>query len=363
MHTDAYASETERWKAVIERDPLADGRFVYAVLTTGIYCRPHCASRRPRRENVRFFDTGEQAKDAGFRPCRRCAPEADAAPNRAAEAVLRACALIENSERPPSLRELAATVGLSPAHFQRLFRKHLGVSPKQYALQKRLERVHETLRHDETITTAIHAAGFESGSRFYEGAEGALGMKPTQFRRGGDGTTISYAVSQTSLGLALVAVTDLGVCRIDLGDDVQTLVARLRDAFPKARLQGAAPELEGCITQALACLDEPTQAAALPLDIRGTAFQRQVWAALRSIPAGAKTTYTQIARQIGRPKAVRAVANACAANSIAVVVPCHRVLRGDGGLGGYRWGLHRKQALLERETGRNEGHDRGNEEK
>ena len=354
MKNDAYASETDRWRAVAERDPLADGAFVYAVLTTGVYCRPHCAARRPRRENVRFFDTGGQAADAGFRPCRRCAPDAGSSPNRAAEAVVRACALIDSAERPPSLRELAAAVGLSPAHFQRLFKRHVGVSPKQYAVQKRLERVRDALRHDGSITAAVYAAGFESGSRFYETATGALGMTPSEFRRGGDGAEVAYAIARTYLGLALVAVTDLGVCRIDLGDDPETLVARLRDAFPKARLRAADPALEDRIARALACLEEPQRAADLPLDIRGTAFQRQVWAALRAIPPGTRTTYTEIARRIGRPAAVRAVANACAANAIAVVVPCHRVLRGDGGLGGYRWGLDRKRTLLEREAQRDE---------
>lgn len=354
MKSDAYASETDRWRAVAERDPLADGAFVYAVLTTGVYCRPHCASRRPRRENVRFFDTGGQAEDAGFRPCRRCAPDANAAPDRAAEAVVRACALIENAERLPSLRELAEAVGLSPAHFQRLFKRRLGVSPKQYALEKRLQRVRGALRHEASITAAVHAAGFESGSRFYENATDTLGMTPSEFRRGGAGREVSYAIARTCLGLALVAVTNLGVCRIDFGDDPETLAARLRDAFPKARLRTADPALEDRIAQALACLDEPERAADLPLDIRGTAFQRQVWAALRAIPPGTRTTYTEIARRVGRPKAVRAVANACAANSIAVIVPCHRVLRGDGGLGGYRWGLDRKRALLDREAAEDE---------
>lgn len=354
MKNDAYASDADRWRAVAERDPLADGAFVYAVPTTGIYCRPHCASRRPRRENVRFFDTGAQAEDAGFRPCRRCAPDAEAAPDRAAEAVVRACGLIETAERHLSLRELAAAVGMSPAHFQRLFKRRLGVSPKQYALEKRLERVRGALRQDGSITSAVYAAGFESGSRFYENAASALGMTPSEFRRGGEGAAVSYAIARTYLGLALIAVTDLGVCRIDLGDDPETLVARLHDAFPKALLRAADPVLEGRIAQALACLEEPQRAADLPLDIRGTAFQRQVWAALRAIPPGTRTTYTEIARRIGRPAAVRAVANACAANTIAVAVPCHRVLRGDGGLGGYRWGLDRKRALLEREAQQNE---------
>lgn len=354
MSTDTFADEASRWQAVLERDPRAASGFVYAVVTTGVYCRPQCSSRRPKRDNVRFFDSWRLAEQAGFRPCRRCAPQAEDAPDRAAEAVVRACALLERSDHEPSLKQLAAEVGLSPAHFQRLFRKTLGVTPKQYAMELRLKRVRDSLRHESNVASAVYAAGFESGSRFYESATKSLGMKPSEYRKGGAGMTISFAMAESHLGLVVIAATDRGVCRIDFGDSPETLLSRLTSAFPEATLRAGDPALEARIAQALACLDAPQRPCALPLDIRGTAFQRQVWTALQSIPPGSKATYTDIARRIGRPDAVRAVAGACAANPVAVVIPCHRVVRSDGGLGGYRWGLERKKALLEREAQQDE---------
>lgn len=350
MNENRYASVPERWQAILDRDRRADGAFVYGVVTTGVYCRPHCASRRPNRGNVRFFDSWEAAEKASFRACKRCAPNAAPAPDQARAAVVRACALMDEAERTPSLKELADAAGLSPSHFQRLFTKTVGVSPKQYAMQKRLGRVRDSLRSEATVAAAVHAAGFESGSRFYEDAADSLGMTPSQYRQGGEGAAVSYAIARTGLGLALIAATDLGVCRVDFGESPEELLNRLRDAFPKARLRSGDPAFEERVGLALRCLEEPRCARELPLDIRGTAFQRQVWAALRDIPPGATATYSGIARQIGRPAAVRAVASACAANAIAVIIPCHRVIRSDGGLGGYRWGLGRKQALLERET-------------
>jgi AraC family transcriptional regulator of adaptative response/methylated-DNA-[protein]-cysteine methyltransferase len=350
VNDETYSSEPGRWKVVLERDPHADGAFVYGVVTTGVYCRPHCASRRPKRDNVRFFDSWQSAESAGFRPCRRCAPQAASSPNKTVDVVVRACALIEAAVSAPTLKQLADEIGLSPAHFQRLFRKTLGVTPKQYAMEKRMGRVRDNLRQGANVTTAVYAAGFESGSRFYENATSDLGMKPSEYRKGGAGKTIAYAIARSHLGLVLVAATDRGVCRIDFGDSPEELVSRLRAGFPKALLQENDPALGARIAQALECLDRPEQAARLPLDIQGTAFQRQVWAALQSIPPGSTSTYTDIARRIGRPKAARAVARACASNTIAVIVPCHRVVRGDEGLGGYRWGLERKRAILEREA-------------
>lgn len=350
MNIDKYSSASSRWQAVLERDPSADTEFVYGVVTTGVYCRPQCASRKPKRDNVRFFDTWQSAEEAGFRPCKRCAPQAAFTPNPAVDAVVRACALIEQSERAPSLEKLAIEVGLSVAHFQRLFKKTVGVTPKQYAMEKRLERVRSNLRQDANVTAAVYDAGYESGSRFYENATRSLGMKPSEYQKGGEGKTVSYAMVQSYLGLALIAATDLGICRIDFGESPEILESRLKVAFPKAKLQNNDPAFEARITQALACLESPQRAAELPLDIRGTAFQRQVWAALQSIPPGSKRTYAEIANQIGKPTAVRAVAGACAANTIAVIVPCHRVVRSDGGLGGYRWGIERKRTLLEHEA-------------
>ena len=354
VSVDKYSSASSRWQAILERDPSADTRFVYGVVTTGIYCRPQCASRRPNRDNVRFFDTWQLAEESGFRPCKRCAPQAAFTPNPAVDAVVRACALIEQSERAPSLEQLASEVGLSAAHFHRLFRKTVGVTPKQYAMERRMERVRGNLRQDAKVTAAVYDAGYESGSRFYEGATKSLGMKPSEYQKGGEGKTVSYAVVQSYLGLALIAATDRGVCRIDFGENPEILVLRLRAAFPKAKLQDDDPAFAARIAQALECLESPQRITELPLDIRGTAFQRQVWAALQSIPPGSKRTYTEIANQIGKPKAVRAVAGACAANTIAVIVPCHRVVRSDGGLGGYRWGIERKQALLEHEAKKGE---------
>jgi len=350
VNIDKYSSASSRWQAVLERDPSAATEFVYGVVTTGVYCRPQCASRRPKLDNVLFFDTWQLAEKAGFRPCKRCVPQAASTPNPAVDAVVRACALIEQSERAPSLEQLASEVGLSAAHFQRLFKKTVGVTPKQYAMQRRLERVRGNLRQDSKVTAAVYDAGYESGSRFYESATKSLGMKPSEYRKGGAGKTVSYAIVQSYLGLTLIAATDRGICRIDFGENPEILVSRLRAAFPKAKVEDNDPAFEEWIAQALACLESPQRAAELPLDIRGTAFQLQVWAALQSIPPGSKRTYTQIANQIGKPKAVRAVAGACAANTIAVIVPCHRVVRSDGGLGGYRWGIERKQTLLEHEA-------------
>jgi AraC family transcriptional regulator of adaptative response/methylated-DNA-[protein]-cysteine methyltransferase len=346
---DAYATDYARWRALVDRDRQADGAFVYGVMTTGVYCRPDCASRRPNRENVRFFDTCEQAEQAGFRPCKRCDPRS---PDRHAahrEAIVRACQLIEEAEDTPKLADLAAAVGLSPSYLHRLFKRIVGVTPKQYAMERRLSRVRDTLQASATVTEAIYEAGYASSSRFYENASVTLGMKPSDYSHGGPGARIRFAVARCHLGWALAAATEVGICAIDLGDTSETLAARLRARFPGAELVDDDPAFGEWMARVLAFLDAPHGGLDLPLDIQGTAFQRRVWLALREIAPGSTASYGQVAARIGNPKAARAVAQACAANPIAVAIPCHRVLRSDGRLGGYRWGSERKRALLKRE--------------
>lgn len=345
-----YEKEASRWQAVEERDSQAAGQFVYAVTTTGIYCRPGCSSRLPKRENVLFFDRNTDAESAGYRPCKRCAPQMAKQPDPAQEAITQACRLIEEAETPPSLEELATAVGLSPYHFHRLFKKALGITPKQYAHQVRLRRLRENLQQEPTVTAALYNAGFQSGSRFYESATAALGMTAKTYQKGGHGVAILYAIVESYLGWVLVAGTRKGICRIDFGQSPTALQARLAERFPSAELITADPGFETVVNQVIAYLETPSSAFDLPLDVQGTAFQQRVWQALRGISAGTTASYVQIANQIGSPKAARAVAQACAANQLAVAIPCHRVVRSDGQLGGYRWGLARKKALLEREA-------------
>lgn len=346
-----YSDDAARWRAVVERDPAARGAFVYGVLSTGVYCAPGCASRRPRRENVRFFDSPGAAEAAGFRPCKRCRPAAPASqedPERAA--LTRACRVLEAGEEPPRLADLAQAAGVSVRQVQRLFAKHLGVSPRDYAARLRQERAAAALSGGAAVTAAAYGAGFGAASRFYEQAPAFLGMLPATFRAGGPGETIAYALAPTSLGLVLAAAAERGLCAIALGEDESSLVADLRRRFPRANLVPAGPEAASVLAEVAALLETPARGLTLPLDIRGTAFQRRVWAALLAIPPGETTTYARVAEGIGRPGAARAVASAIAANPLAVAVPCHRVMRGDGSLAGYFWGLARKRALLEREA-------------
>jgi AraC family transcriptional regulator, regulatory protein of adaptative response / methylated-DNA-[protein]-cysteine methyltransferase len=348
MRTPARAEE--RWQAVKRRDPAFDGKFLFAVRTTGIYCRPSCASRPAKRENVSFFETDEAAEKAGYRACKRCRPDKLGAPDPQVEAVKRACKRIEQAEEAPKLAELAASAALSPYHFHRVFKAITGVTPKAYAAETRARRAADKLRTAETVTEAIYDAGFNSSSRFYESTEARLGMTPGAVRRGGAGARIRFAVGQASLGAVLVAATNKGVCAIMLGDDPEALVRDLQDRFPRAELHGADAEFERMVAQVVGLVEAPRQRLDLPLDIRGTAFQQKVWAALSAIPPGKTATYTEIARAIGQPKAVRAVAQACGANPLAIAIPCHRVVRSDGDLSGYRWGVERKRKLIDREA-------------
>jgi AraC family transcriptional regulator, regulatory protein of adaptative response / methylated-DNA-[protein]-cysteine methyltransferase len=346
----APARDEERWQAVKRRDPAFDGKFLFAVRTTGIYCRPSCASRPAKRENVSFFETGAHAERAGYRACKRCRPDKLGAPDPQVEAVKRACERIEQAEEAPKLADLAASVGLSPYHFHRVFKAITGVTPKAYAAERRARRAADGLRTAETVTEAIYDAGFNSSSRFYESTTARLGMTPGAVRRGGAGARIRFAVGEASLGAVLVAATDKGVCAILLGDDPEALVRELQDRFPRAELEGGDAAFERMVAQVVGLVEAPGQRLDLPLDIRGTAFQQRVWAALSAIPAGQTATYAEIARAIGQPKAVRAVAQACGANPLAVAIPCHRVVRSDGDLSGYRWGVERKRKLIDREA-------------
>jgi AraC family transcriptional regulator of adaptative response/methylated-DNA-[protein]-cysteine methyltransferase len=347
--TPAFASDAARWEAVQRRDRAADGAFWYSVRTTGVYCRASCAARLPRRENVAFHASPAAAEKAGFRPCKRCRPTEAALAERQAAAVAKACRLIERAEEMPSLAALAKAAGMSRFHFHRVFKSVTGVTPKAYADAQRTRRVRDALAERGSVTAAIYDAGYNSSGRFYAAAPGVLGMTPRDFRAGGTGAAIRFAVGQCSLGAILVAATQKGICAITLGDDPDALVRDLQDRFPKAQLIGGDREFEQLVARVVGLVETPAQDFDLPLDMRGTAFQQRVWQALRKIPAGKTATYTDIAKRIGRPKAVRAVAAACAGNPIAIAIPCHRVVRLDGDLAGYRWGVARKRALLAKE--------------
>lgn len=342
-----YTTDARRWAALQRRDKQAEGSFFYGVKTTGIYCYPTCSARLPKRENVTFFACREDAEAAGFRPCKRCTP--DATPPSAARSALivKACQLIEEAEQAPALDELAAAVGLSPSHFHRLFKASVGVTPKRYAAAVRDRRLKEHLANGAPVTTAIYAAGFNAASRFYEGVNERLGMSATQYRNGAAGFSIRYAVAQSWLGWLIVGVTERGVCAIEFGESSTLLVDTLRGRFPNAELRP--DEGDGWLAHVLDMVEAPGKALDLPLEIQGTAFQQQVWRALQTIPSGETRSYTEIAELVGRPAAVRAVAQACASNKVAIAIPCHRVVRGDGELSGYRWGVERKRKLLERE--------------
>ncbi len=334
----------------MHRDPHADGAFVYAVRTTGVYCHPSCASRKARRENVSFYRSSKDAERAGFRPCLRCRPHELPAPKKHAEAIEAACRALDRANEMPALVDLAAIADLSPFHFHRLFRSRTGLTPKGYFKARQARRMRKELSESNTVTEAIYAVGFSSSSRFYENSKNMLGMKPRTFAIGGKDTRIRFAVGESSLGPVLVAATDEGICAIELDDDPEKLVRNLQDRFPKAILVGNDEEFERWVAKVVALVESPRIGLDLPLDVRGTVFQQKVWQALQAIPAGTTITYANLAALIGASGAARAVARACAANPIALAIPCHRVIRTDGNLSGYRWGVERKRQLLAREA-------------
>lgn len=348
-----YATATKndaRWASVVARNSEADGKFYYSVKTTGVYCRPSCAARLARPENVRFYATCAEAEQAGFRPCKRCKPNQASLIEQHAAKIAEACRLIEEASEAPSLEQLADRVGLSVYHFHRVFKTVTGLTPKKYAAAHRAKRMRSTLDRSNTVTEAIYDAGYNSSGRFYETANEVLGMTPSNYRAGGASTEIRFAVGECSLGSILVARTERGVCAILLGDDPDELTRDLQNRFPQAHLIGGDAAFEQLVAQVVGFVEAPALGLDLPLDIRGTAFQQRVWQALQAIPVGSTASYTDIARQIGSPNSVRAVAQACGANALAVAIPCHRVVRNDGALSGYRWGIERKRALLEREA-------------
>jgi AraC family transcriptional regulator, regulatory protein of adaptative response / methylated-DNA-[protein]-cysteine methyltransferase len=345
-------TDDPRWAQVVGRDHSADGQFWYSVETTGVYCRPSCPSRTANPKNVQLHDTLENAKATGFRPCKRCHPDGLSADAENAALVAKACRLIENTEEEPSLDDLASAIGRSQSHFHRLFKATTGLTPKEYAHAHRATRVREGLMNGNSVTEAIYDAGFNSSGRFYEKSHEMLGMTPTQYRSGGSNEEIRFAVGECTLGALLVASSKNGIAAILLGGDPGKLVHELQDRFPKANLIGADREYEALVARVVGFIETPGQGLDLPLDIRGTAFQQRVWRALKDIPVGRTISYAELARRIGSPKAVRAVAGACAANSIAVAIPCHRVVRNDGSLSGYAWDVDRKRQLIAMEARR-----------
>jgi AraC family transcriptional regulator, regulatory protein of adaptative response / methylated-DNA-[protein]-cysteine methyltransferase len=346
----APVTNDPRWRQVVARDRSVDGQFWYSVATTGIYCRPSCPSRAANPNNVQLHDTLEDAKATGFRPCKRCNPDGLSVDAENAALVAKACRLIENSEEEPGLDDLASAVDRSPSHFHRVFKATTGLTPKDYADAHRATRIREGLMTSNSVTEVIYEAGFNSSGRFYEKSTDMLGMTPTQYRSGGCNEEIRFAVGECSLGALLVASSKKGIAAILLGGDPDKLVRELQDRFPKAKLIGADREYEALVARVVGLIEAPGQGLDLPLDIRGAAFQQRVWRALQNIPVGCTVSYAELASRIGSPKAVRAVAGACAANNIAVVIPCHRVVRNDGSLSGYAWGVERKRVLIAKEA-------------
>lgn len=349
----SFTTDAECWQAVVRRDRRADEHFVYSVKTTGVYCRPSCAARLPKREHVSFHKGSRQAELAGFRACKRCRPKGLSVVQQHAVAVERACRLMEEASEPLDLATLAEAVEMSPSHFHRVFKSLTHVTPKAYAAARRAERMRHELSKRSSVTAAAYGAGFNSTGRFYAASANVLGMTPTSYRAGGKGATIQFAVGECSLGSILVAASEIGLCWIALGDDPAALVHDLEDRFAKAELIGGDREFEQLVARVVGLVERPSDGIDLPLDVQGTAFQQHVWQLLREIPCGTTTTYTELARRAGKPAAVRAVAQACAANKLAVAIPCHRVVRLDGSLSGYRWGIERKRALLARERATN----------
>jgi AraC family transcriptional regulator, regulatory protein of adaptative response / methylated-DNA-[protein]-cysteine methyltransferase len=349
LRTPAALQTDPRWSRVLARDASADGTFWYSVATTKIFCRPSCPSRAANPRNVSFHDSIAAAKAAGFRPCRRCRPDGPSNEDERAALVASICRTIEEAETPPSLAELSAAVGLSPSYLQRTFKAVTGVTPREYAAAQRNARVRDSLQKRDSVTQAMFDAGFNSSGRFYEQSVPMLGMTPGRYRSGGAGETIRFAIGQSQLGAILVASSERGVVAILLGDDPEALVRNLQDRFSQATLVGGDAEYERLVARVVGFVENPRIGLDLPVDVRGTAFQQRVWKALQAIPAGSVASYSEVASRIGAPKAARAVAAACAANPLAVAIPCHRVVRSDGNAGGYAWGVQRKRMLAERE--------------
>ena len=337
------------WTAVKNRDSGAEGTFVYAVKTTGVYCRPGCSSRLPKRSNVEFYSVASDAEQAGYRPCKRCSPDSTPMTEVKAGLITAACRRIESSPVQPSLAELAAEANMSPGHFHRLFKKLTGITPKEYATTKQSDRFLGALDNGSSVTSAVYQAGYSGPGRAYDQLKSRLGMTPSEYGKGAPGITIRYALAECFLGWTLVAATDRGICAVMFGDNPSVLPGLIRERFPEADLQESSADENKVLKKAIAEINIPSDKFDLPLDIIGTAFQKRVWKALMEVPPGETAGYRDIAERIGRPKAVRAVAGACAANKIALFIPCHRIIRRDGGLGGYRWGLERKRIILERE--------------
>lgn len=346
-------ADDPRWARIVARDRTADGHVWYSVSTTGVYCRPSCPSRTANPKNVRIHGSLESAKATGFRPCKRCNPDGLSAEAENAALVAKACRIVQESEEEPSLEELADAVGRSPSYFHRMFKAATGVTPKEFAAAYRAARVRKGLATGSTVTEAIYDAGFNSSGRFYEKSTDILGMTPSKYRAGGANEEIKFAVGQISLGAILVASTKKGVAAILLGDDPDELVRNLQDRFPNAHLIGAESSYEALVARVVGFVEAPRIGFDLPLDVRGTLFRERVWKALQEVPAGTVVSYAEIARRIGAPRSVRALVGACAANNLAVAIPCHRVVRNDGSLSRYAWGIERKQVLIKREASQN----------
>ncbi len=349
MKSEKFSTDKARWQAVRESNADADGAFYYAVITTGVYCRPSCNAKLPNRDNVEYFTTCDDAESAGYRACRKCRPAATSKVVETEQKIIHACRIMEENESSIKLDELAAQVNLSPYHFHRLFKKIVGVTPKQYASRQQALRFFKNLKSSSSVTEAIYRAGYGSSGTAYDKKRDQLAMKPSVYRKGAEGVTITYGLATCFLGWVIVAATDRGICLIEFGDDPDTLPELVHTRFPNAQISKADSGFKTLLEEVVDFIESPKDTFQLPLDIQGTAFQQQVWTVLRQIKPGESMSYTEVAERIGKPKAVRAVASACASNKLAVAVPCHRVVSKTGKTGGYRWGTERKRRLLESE--------------
>ena len=349
MTSTQFNTDDARWNAVLNKNSDADGEFYYAVITTGIYCRPGCRSKLPNRGNVEFFTTCNDAEKAGYRACKRCKPSTVLKAGETEQKIIRACRIIEEVETPIKLADLAARVSLSPYHFHRLFKKIVGITPKQYASRHLSQRFQSKLKTSPSVTDAIYSSGYSSSGSAYDKKRDQLAMQPKAYRSGAAGITITYGVAQCFLGWVVVAATDRGICAIEFGDDAEILPEQVQARFPKAQLKKADVAFKTLLKEVVEFIESPQKTFEVPLDIQGTAFQQQVWQVLRQIKPGETVSYTDVAERMGKPSAVRAVASACASNKLAVVIPCHRVISKSGKTSGYRWGAERKEKLLQRE--------------